>query len=117
MDENTEVLKYIPQDDSTNLTSLGNFCPRSGQRHEHLSVNLTLRLEAACNDAGSASNLHCYFFGKKKAIATNVIPQNRSIISHHNVMTAYHVIDDRKPSFDPSHLWLNCLLNRDAVKS
>ncbi|GJX87105.1 retrovirus-related pol polyprotein from transposon TNT 1-94 [Tanacetum coccineum] len=58
----------------------------------------------------SASKLPLFFWAE--AITTACYTQNKSIIIPNHEKTAYHIINDRKPSITSSHLWLHLLLNQ-----
>ncbi|GKB19773.1 hypothetical protein Tco_0853696 [Tanacetum coccineum] len=61
----------------------------------------------------SASKLHLFFWAE--AIATACYTQNRSIIIPTHEKTAYHIINDRKPSIKHLHIFgCTCYLTRDG---
>ncbi|GJS64262.1 retrovirus-related pol polyprotein from transposon TNT 1-94 [Tanacetum coccineum] len=61
----------------------------------------------------SASKLSLFFWSE--AIATACYTQNRSIIIPNHVKTAYHIINDRKPSIKHLHIFgCTCYLTRDG---
>ncbi|GJV89156.1 retrovirus-related pol polyprotein from transposon TNT 1-94 [Tanacetum coccineum] len=61
----------------------------------------------------SASKLPIFFWAK--AIATACYTQNRSIIIPTHEKTAYHIINDRKPSIKHLHIFgCTCYLTRDG---
>nr|GEV42795.1 hypothetical protein [Tanacetum cinerariifolium] len=70
---------------------------------------LWLRLLERC----SASKLYLFFWAE--AIATACYTQNRSIIIPTHEKTAYHIINDRKPSIKHLHIFgCTCYLTRDG---
>ncbi|GKF44041.1 retrovirus-related pol polyprotein from transposon TNT 1-94 [Tanacetum coccineum] len=61
----------------------------------------------------SASKLPLFFWAE--AIATACYTQNRSIITLTHEKTAYHIINDRKPSIKHLHIFgCTCYLTRDG---
>ncbi|GJS60403.1 retrovirus-related pol polyprotein from transposon TNT 1-94 [Tanacetum coccineum] len=61
----------------------------------------------------SASKLHSFFWAE--AIATTCYTQNRSIIIPIHEKTAYHIINDRKPSIKHLHIFVcTCYLTKDG---
>ncbi|GJY95790.1 retrovirus-related pol polyprotein from transposon TNT 1-94, partial [Tanacetum coccineum] len=101
-DETPEVLKDFLKMIQRNLQALNGIVKRR---------NCTL-IEAA-RMMLSASKLPLFFWAE--AIATACYTQNRSIIIPTYEKTAYHIINDRKPSIKHLHIFgCTCYLTRDG---
>ncbi|GKE11205.1 retrovirus-related pol polyprotein from transposon TNT 1-94 [Tanacetum coccineum] len=81
------------------------FTPRTPEQNDVVERRNRTLVEAA-RTMLSASKLPLFFWAKATATACHT--QNRSIIIPSHEKTAYHIINDRKPS----HLWLHLLLNQ-----
>ncbi|GJT96517.1 retrovirus-related pol polyprotein from transposon TNT 1-94 [Tanacetum coccineum] len=92
------------------LTS--NSTPRTPEQMEFVERRNRTLVEAA-RTMLSASKLPLFFWAE--AIATACYTQNRSIIIPTHEKTAYHIINDRKPSIKHLHIFgCTCYLTRDG---
>ncbi|GKF54616.1 copia protein [Tanacetum coccineum] len=79
----------------------------------HISKKKDRTLVEAARTMLSASKLPLFFWAE--AIATACYTQNRSIIILTHEKTAYHIINDRKPSIRHLHIFgCTCYLTRDG---
>nr|GEX16854.1 hypothetical protein [Tanacetum cinerariifolium] len=85
-----------------NLFSVGQFCDADLEKHTLVKAARTML---------SASKLPLFFWAE--AIATACYTQNRSIIILTHDKTAYHIINDRKPSIKHLHIFgCTCYITR-----
>ncbi|GJU06633.1 retrovirus-related pol polyprotein from transposon TNT 1-94 [Tanacetum coccineum] len=113
LDETLEVLKDFLMMIQRNLQALV-ISVRTDRGTEFLNKTLhAFFKEEAVRTMLSASKLPLFFWAE--AIATACYTQNRSIIIPTHEKTAYHIINDRKPSI--KHLYIfgcTCYLTRDG---
>ncbi|GKB22017.1 putative zinc finger, CCHC-type containing protein, partial [Tanacetum coccineum] len=89
-----------------------NFYSRTPDRNSVVKMMKRTLVEAA-RTMLSASKLPLFFWAE--AIATACYTQNRSIIIPTHEKTAYHIINDRKPSIKHLHIFgCTCYLTRDG---
>ncbi|GJW25100.1 retrovirus-related pol polyprotein from transposon TNT 1-94, partial [Tanacetum coccineum] len=86
--------------------------PRTPEQNRIVKRQNRTLIEAA-RTMLSASKLPLFFWAK--AIATTYYTQNRSIIIPTHEKTAYHIINDRKPSIKHLHIFCcTCYLTKDG---
>ncbi|GJY99488.1 retrovirus-related pol polyprotein from transposon TNT 1-94, partial [Tanacetum coccineum] len=104
--------RKLTTNDSTPSTDLGsNLSNVPSSSNSAADRNQTL--VKAARTMLLASKLSLFFWSE--AIATACYTQNRSIIIPNHVKTAYHIINDRKPSIKHLHIFgCTCYLTRDG---
>ncbi|GJW17821.1 retrovirus-related pol polyprotein from transposon TNT 1-94 [Tanacetum coccineum] len=113
LDETPEVpLNRLSHDDSTQSSSSNTSTPRTPEQNGVVERRNRTLVEAA-RTMLSASKLPLSFWAE--AVATACYTQNRSIIISTHGKTAYHIINDRKPSIKHLHIFgCICYITRDG---